>query len=145
VTKNPDYSGFDKMNRQQTCRALGPDPSGLMVSSLLGLLRDLSSGQNAYKTRTKCIQKRGCHFSNRSATGTYNFNTLKCMHFLLNSECTVQNSALRSEGQAGSPLCAPHSCKFVSIRGYTQSKIANQKSKIRIDCTYAERKLNKTE
>jgi hypothetical protein len=149
VTKNPDYSGLDKMNRQQTCRAPGPDPSELVESSFLpssglGALA-LTPGQNAYKTRTKCIQKRGCEFFNHSATATYNFNMLKCMHFPSRRRSLLPRGEGQDEGQTGSSPFGPHSCEFVSIRGSAQSKIANQKSKIGIDCTYTERKLNKTE
>ena len=35
MTKNPDFAGLDEMNRQQTCRAPRPDPSGLAEFSFL--------------------------------------------------------------------------------------------------------------
>jgi hypothetical protein len=36
--------------------------------------------QNADIIQTKCIQKRECEFFNHSASVTYNFSVLKCLH-----------------------------------------------------------------
>jgi hypothetical protein len=37
--------------------------------------------KNAYTMRTKCAQKRECHFSTSVVATTYNFEALKCTHF----------------------------------------------------------------
>ena len=38
--------------------------------------------QTVSETQTKCIQNRKCDFTNYSASTTYNFNALKCLHFI---------------------------------------------------------------
>jgi hypothetical protein len=90
------------MNRQQTCRAAGPDPSGLMPSSFPGLLRGLSSCQNAYKTSTKCDQNHECEFFTLSPTGTYNFDPLNWSHFPTKCAFPLPGGEAQGEGQTGS-------------------------------------------
>ena len=60
-----------------------PTRSGLNVFS--GVLKDPDPAlrQNAYIMRTKCAQKREPAIVNPSATITYNFDPLKCTHFLV--------------------------------------------------------------
>jgi hypothetical protein len=53
----------------------------LLLSSFPGLLRDPASAENADKTSTKRRQKRECEFFSSSATATYNFQAIKCLHF----------------------------------------------------------------
>jgi hypothetical protein len=44
--------------------------------------------------RTKCAQKRECEFSTPMTPITYNFNALKCTHFLPATPlCSIRNSA----------------------------------------------------
>src|SRR5688572_15609546 len=69
------------MNVGQTSRRPSPDLLGLPNSFLPGFLKGPYSAQNAYIIRTKCDQKRKCHFFNGSATATYDFSGSKCTHF----------------------------------------------------------------
>jgi hypothetical protein len=53
--------------------------------------------QNAYIMRTLCAQKRECDIFNSSATITYNFDPLKCTHFLVGHSGNRQSTTLKSE------------------------------------------------
>jgi hypothetical protein len=44
--------------------------------------RSLMGRKSTHKTQTKCIQNRKCNFFNHDASATYNFNAVKCLHFL---------------------------------------------------------------
>jgi hypothetical protein len=80
---------LDGMNVRQTTRkvpdswdTMGPDPSGLLDSFSPAFLRGRAHSENAYKMRTKCDHFRECEFFNSSLANTYNFEGVKCTHFL---------------------------------------------------------------
>ena len=59
--------------------------TGSWLPSFPGPLGDSAPAQNPYKMRTKCDHFRECELFIRSAAATYNFDTLKCTHFLVGS------------------------------------------------------------
>jgi hypothetical protein len=69
---------------------------------------------------------------------------LKRTHFLaVDPSSPLPWGEGQGEGQTGWPSFAPLTLGVFALNP-AQSKFANQKSKMGIDCTYAERKLNKT-
>src|SRR5688572_23304578 len=67
--------------------------------------RSESLGQNADKTRTKCIQNRRCHFINYSVPTIYNFHAVKCLHLSAAERFPLP----RGEGQGEGQTCSSFS------------------------------------
>jgi hypothetical protein len=118
--------------------------------------------QNAYIMRTKCAQKRICYLVNDSTTTTYNFDTLKCTHFLapvLNPNCSLNlNRARRSPfsfGEKGqderqtttvSPcaLASPHLCVNSARQQTLHTLYATEQDRTNSDFVRSEHSLPTT-
>src|SRR5687767_3001813 len=89
-----------------------PGPSHRLLPSLFpGLFRVPASARNRSKIGQKSVHFLECEFVSYSPATTYNFHALKCTDFPI-------GTPLRRRRKVGRAVpSAPHSRKFVSIRG----------------------------
>ena len=100
ATAAPKKGYADNMNLRRTAPNLPillDTPGSPQIGTSLHRRPRIPDRQNAYIMRTKCAQKYECDIFNSSATITYNFDPLKCTHFLVGQlrPSAIQN--LKSE------------------------------------------------
>src|SRR5688500_9275501 len=59
------------------------------------------SSKSTYKTQTKYRQNRECDFITCYVSDTYNFNSIKCLHFIALERFPLPRREGRGEGQTG--------------------------------------------
>src|SRR5688500_1934131 len=95
------------------------------------------------KMQSKCIQNRKCDFFRFSASTTYNFNAVKCLHFsvaqdgiLLYRRMVPGTSDTIPSGawnlaHAAVPYCASSLCPFALIQGVTNKVLTTGQNRIK--------------